>query len=64
MITIRSNNEFSANALIDYCDEAGIKHEMSVPYESHKNRPVERWQRTKTNKARFLIARGNVPDEL
>ena len=64
MIIIRSDNEFSTNALIDYCDNAGIKHEMSVPYESHQNGLVERWQRTITTKARSLLARGNVPDEL
>ena len=64
MIIIRSDSEFSTYALIDYCDEAGIKHEMSVHYESHQNGLLELWQRTKTTKARSLLARGNVPDEL
>ena len=64
MIIIRSDNEFSTNPSIDYCDDAGIKHEMSVSYESHQNGLVERWQRTITTKARSLLARGNVPDEL
>ena len=64
VIIIRSDNEFSTNALIDYCDDAGIKHEMSVPYKSHQYGLVERWQRTITTKARSLLARGNVPDKL
>ena len=64
VIIIRSDNEFSCKVLNNYCDDAGIKHEMSVPYESHQNGLVERWQRTITTKARSLLSNGSVPDEL
>ena len=64
VIIIRSDNEFVTNAFIHYCDDAGIKHDMSVPYESHQNGFVKRWQRTITTKSRSMLASGNVSDQL
>ena len=64
VIIIRSDIEFSTNSLIDYCDDDGIKHEMSAPYQSHHNGLVERWLRTITTKAMSLLAKGNVSDDL
>ena len=64
MIIIKSDDEFSTNAQMDYCFKSRIILEMSVPYESDQNVIVERGQRGITTKARSLLARGNVPDEL
>ena len=62
--TIRTDNEFSTAAFASFCQSEGIKHERSVPYESHQNGVAERWQRTITAKARTLLIDANAPDYL
>ena len=62
--TIRSDNEFSTAVFSSFCQSEGIKHERSVPYESHQNGVAERWQRTITAKARTLLIDANAPDYL
>ena len=62
--TIRTDNEFATLLFRSFCDEQGIKHERSVPYESHQNGVAERWQRTITAKARTLLIDANAPDYL
>ena len=62
--TIRTDNEFSTAAFTSFCQSEGIKHERSVPYESHQNGVAERWQRTITAKARTLLIDANAPDYL
>ena len=62
--TIRTDNEFATLAFMDFCTQEGIKHERSVPYESHQNGVAERWQRTISAKARTLLIDANAPDYL
>jgi hypothetical protein len=60
----RSDNgsEFK-NARIDkYCDDKGIKHELSSKYTSKQNGIVERNNRTPIDMARSMLAEYNVSD--
>jgi transposase InsO family protein len=61
---IRSDNgkEFDNTNIHEYCDEIGIKHEVSVTYTSQQNGVVERKNRTLITLARTMIDEYNTPE--
>jgi transposase InsO family protein len=63
---IRSNNEkeFNNINIEAYCDEVGIKHEVSVTYTPQQNGVVERKNRTLITLARTMLDEYNTPHEL
>jgi transposase InsO family protein len=59
---IRSDNqkEFENTNIHEYCDEIGIKHELSATYTPQQNGVVERNNRTFINLARTMIDEYNT----
>ena len=62
---IRSDNrkEFDNTNIEAYCDEVGIKHEVSVTY-TQQNGVVERKNRTLITLARTMLDEYNTPEAL
>ena len=60
---IRSDNEkeFDNTNIEAYCDEAGIKHEVSATYTPQQNGVVERKNRTLITLARIMLDEYNTP---
>lgn len=46
--TLRNDNgiEYTLTLFIEYCVSSGIKREFTIPYNSQKNRGIERKNRT------------------
>ena len=63
---IRSDNgkEFVNTHIEDYCDEVGIKHEVSSTYTPQQNGIVERKNRTLITLARTMLDEYNTPETL
>ena len=63
---IRSDNrkEFDNTNIEPYCDEVGIKHEVSAPYTPQQNGVVERKNRTLITLARTMLDEYNTPEAL
>jgi hypothetical protein len=63
---IRSDNgkEFDNTNIEAYCDEVGIKHEVSATYTPQQNGVVERKNRTLITLARTMLDEYNTPQEL
>jgi transposase InsO family protein len=63
---IRSDNvkEFDNTNIEAYCDEVGIKHEVSVTYTPQQNGVVERKNRTLITLARTMLDEYNTPEAL
>jgi transposase InsO family protein len=62
---IRSDNgkEFDNTNIETYCDEVGIKHEVSATYTPQQNGVVERKNRTLITLARTMLDEYNTPEE-
>ena len=62
---IRSDNgtEFVNTKIEDYCDEVGIKHEVSATYTPQQNGVVERKNRTLITLARSMLDEYNTPEK-
>jgi transposase InsO family protein len=60
---MRSDNgkEFDNTNIHEYCDEIGIKHEVSATYTPQQNGVVERKNRTLITLARTMINEYNTP---
>ena len=60
---IRSDNgkEFDNTNIEAYCDEVGIKHEVSATYTPQQNGVVERKNRTLITLARTMLDKYNTP---
>ena len=63
---IRSDNgkEFDNTNIEAYCDEVGIKHEVSATYTPQQNGVVERKNRTLITLARTMLDEYNTPEAL
>ena len=63
---IRSDNgkEFDNTNIEAYCDEVGIKHEVSTTYTPQQNGVVERKNRTLITLARTMLDEYNTPQDL
>ena len=63
---IRSDNgkEFDNTNIEAYCDEVGIKHEVSATYTPQQNGAVERKNRTLITLARIMLDEYNTPEAL
>ena len=63
---IRSDNgkEFDNTNIEVYCDEVGIKHEISATYTPQQNGVVERKNRTLITLARTMLDECNTPEAL
>jgi hypothetical protein len=63
---IRSDNmkEFDNTKIEAYCDEIGIKHEVSSTYTPQQNGVVERKNRTLITLARTMLDEYNTPEKL
>ena len=63
---IRSDNgkEFDNTNIEAYCDEVGIKHEVSATYTPEQNGVVERKNRTLITLARTMLDEYNTPKAL
>jgi transposase InsO family protein len=63
---IRSDNgkEFDNTNIETYCDEVGIKHEVSATYTSQQNGVVERKNGTLITLTRTMLDEYNTPQEL
>ena len=63
---IRSDNgkEFDNTNIEAYCDEVGIKHEVSTTYTPQQNGVVERKNRTLITLARTMLDEYNTPEAL
>jgi transposase InsO family protein len=63
---IRSDNgkEFNNTNIKAYCDEIGIKHEVSSTYTSQQNGVVERKNRTLITLARTMLDEYNTPEKI
>ena len=61
---IRSDNrkEFDNTNIEEYCDEVGIKHEVSATYTPQQNGIVERKNRTLITLARTMLDEYNTPE--
>jgi hypothetical protein len=62
---IRSDNgkEFDNTNIETYCDEVGIKHEVSATYTPQQNGVVERKNRTLITLARTMLDEYNTPED-
>jgi transposase InsO family protein len=54
--------EFDNTNIHEYCDEIGIKHEVSATYTPQQNGVVERKNRTLITHARTMIDEYNTPE--
>ena len=54
--------EFDNTNIEAYCDEVGIKHEVSVTYTPQQNGVVERKNRTLITLARKMLDEYNTPE--
>ena len=63
---IRSDNgkEFDNTNIEGYCDEVGIKHDVSATYTPQQNGVVERKNRTLITLARTMLVEYNTPESL
>ena len=63
---IKSDNgkEFDNTNIEAYCDEVGIKHEVSTTYTPQQNGVVERKNRTLITLARIMLDEYNTPKAL
>ena len=63
---IRSDNrkEFDNTNIEAYCDEVGIKHEVSATYTPQQNGVVERKNRTLITLVRTMLDEYNTPEAL
>ena len=63
---IRSDNgkEFDNTNIEVYCDEVGIKHEISATYTPQQNGVVERKNRTLITLVRTMLDEYNTPEAL
>ena len=63
---IRSDNgkEFDNTNIEAYCDEVGIKHEVSATYTPQQNSVVERKNQTLITLARIMLDEYNTPEAL
>ena len=63
---IRSDNgkEFDNTNIEAYCDEVGIKHEVSATYTPQQNGIVERKNRTLITLAKTMLDEYNTPEAL
>ena len=66
ILRIRSDRggEFVNQLFMTYCDEKGIKHEMSCPRTPQQNGVVERKNRTLQEMARTMISEYDLPQYL
>nr|ABA97851.1 retrotransposon protein, putative, Ty1-copia subclass [Oryza sativa Japonica Group] len=64
LVKIRSDNgsEFKNTNIKDYCDDLGIKHELSATYSPQQNGVVERKNRTLIEMARTILDEYGVSD--
>nr|CAH66560.1 OSIGBa0113K06.6 [Oryza sativa] len=64
LVKIRSDNgsEFKNTNIEDYCDDLGIKHELSATYSPQQNGVVERKNRTLIEMARTMLDEYGVSD--
>ena len=64
LVKIRSDNgsEFKNTNIKDYCDDLGIKHELSATYSPQQNGVVERKNRTLIEMARTMLDEYGVSD--
>ena len=60
---LRSYNggEFTSNEFNDYCKEAGIKRELTIPYNPHQNGVAERKNRSITEAVKAMIHDQDLP---
>jgi len=64
IVKIRSDNgsEFKNSHIDDYCDEHGIKHELSSTYTPQQNGVVERKNKTLITLARSMLDEYGMPE--
>src|SRR6266498_397690 len=64
IVKIRSDNgsEFKNSHIDDYCDEHGIKHELSFTYTPEQNGVVERKNKTLITLARSMLDEYGMPE--
>ncbi|KAG8068859.1 hypothetical protein GUJ93_ZPchr0005g15577 [Zizania palustris] len=64
IVKVRSDNgsEFKNTNIEDYCDDLGIKHELSATYSPQQNGVVERKNRTLIEMARTMLDEYSVSD--
>src|SRR5437773_5540011 len=64
IVKIRSDNvsEFKNSHIDDYCDEHGIKHELSSTYTPQQNGVVERKNKTLITLARSMLDEYGTPE--
>ena len=60
---LRSDNdkEYTSNKFNDFCDEMGIKHQLTVSYSPQQNVVSERKNRTVMEMARCLMVKKKLP---
>jgi len=60
---LRSDNggEYTAGVVADFCADAGILHQYTVPYTSAQNGRVERLHRTVQDRARAVLLESGLP---
>jgi transposase InsO family protein len=60
---IRTDNgtEYTSNQFDKFCEEVGIKHQLTIPYSPQQNGVCERKNRTSMEMARCLMLEKNVP---
>ena len=56
--------EFINHSFITYCEENGIRHELSCPKTPQQNRVVERKNRTLQGMVRTMISEYGLPQYL
>jgi len=56
--------EYTSKDFQDFCDEAGIEHEITPPYTPQHNGVAERRNRTIMNMVRCMLKSKNLPKEL
>ena len=63
---IRSDNgtEYTSQRFNSFCEEAGIEHQLTIPYSPQKNGVSERKNRTIMEMTRCLLHEKNLPKEL
>ena len=60
---LRSNNcaEYTLGDPKNFCEQAGIQHQLTVPYTSQQNRVSERKNRSVMEMARYLLFEKALP---
>lgn len=53
--------EFTAKHFAEYCEELGVRHELTAPYSPQQNGVVERWNQSVVGMARSMLKAKGLP---